>query len=125
MAPFGVMLSFIAPFLFIDPSTPSEHQIRFQIQEYFTFNTALSVFLFLASVFFFHENPHSDSIGTDEDGEEQEEKIPAGKIVADLFTDIKYIFIMLAFGFANGALAGISAILSPVMAVWGLGEVTK
>lgn len=123
MSPFGIMLSFIAPFMFIDPSNPSKSHIKLQIAEYFTFHTALAVFLFAASVLFFHENPHADAMNKGDDEDEEEAKIPIGQILRNLFTDVKYIFLLFTFAFANGSLAGISAILSPVMAIWGLGEV--
>lgn len=119
MAPIGVMVSSVAPFWVIDESNPSKRMISLQIEEYFTIQTLAAMLIFLTVLFFFKDNPKNGGVDYTKDGL----RVPFGTQIKNLFSDVPYICLFLAFGITNGVLAGITATLSPTIAIWEKFEV--
>lgn len=121
MNPLGIMMSFLTPFIFVDPKHEEMSVIRSQVKDFFTFHSALAGFMFFTTLFFFHENKANKEMKEEEEGV----KISIGSQLKTLFSDSTYICLLLSFAIVNASLGGISAVLSPIVAVWGHDEVKK
>lgn len=122
MAPLGIMVSFLVPFVFIHSDHEDTQVIRGQVGNFFTFHTALAGFMFITSVLFFHENQANDG-DNNEDEDNEDSNVSVSNQLSNLFKDPPYVTLLIGFGVINASLGGLSAVLSPIVAVWGYEEV--